>query len=395
MMQAQLALEAESRAIGAAKYRSQRAAPWRTAVDPQVDEASLPPGRRLLREALKPTAEAICAFLESAGAGKAGRKHTSAPLLAGVEPEAAAYLTLRCAIQAGVQSLRLQRASLMIADAMLGHLRAVRFEHANPAGAAGLQRTLQGRSRISRKRQQAIADIHRASGVDLIWSNSERLQVGSKLLELAAAATGLFEIVLIEEGTGKRRRKRYEVRLTHVAQDWLERQHARCELLDPLPMPMVVQPRPWTTPTDGGYLDPPFGNRLIRTRNQPYLEELDNLDLGCTYEAVNAIQSVRWRVNCRVLAVMRQAWEGGGQLGGLPQRDDDPLPPKPLDFETSEQAQLDWKAKASVVHRENARRLSKRMTAMQKMWVAEKLAEFPAIYFPHSLDARGRVYPIP
>lgn len=395
LLDAQLALEAESRAIGAARYRKQRAAPWQAAVDADVDEASLPPGRRLLRQALQPTAAAIREFMGSTGSGKAGRKHTAVKLILNVEPEAAAYLTLRCAIQCGVQSLRLQRTSLMIADALLGHIRAQRFEEVNPSGATGLQRALKGRQRISSKRQQAIAEIHRSSGVELTWSNQERLLVGSKLLELAVEATGLVDIVLLEEGSGKQRRKSYEVRLTTTAHDWLERQHARCELLDPLPMPMVVQPRPWTSPTNGGYLDPPHGNRLIRTRNRPYLEELKNVELGGVYAAVNMIQSVRWRVNRQLLAVMREAWEGGGRLGGLPQRDDDPLPPKPLDFETNEQVQLNWKRQASDVHQANARRLSKRMTAMQKMWVAEKLASFPAIYFPHSLDSRGRVYPIP
>ncbi|HEX8579110.1 MAG TPA: DNA-directed RNA polymerase [Allosphingosinicella sp.] len=327
--------------------------------------------------------------------GRAGRKHTAAPLLLGIEPEAAAYLTLRCAIQSAVQSERLQRASLRIADAIVGHLRAIRFEEANPKGAAGLQRSLQGRQKISAKRQRAMNDIYRSSGVDVDWAQDQRLLVGTKLLELATDATGLFRLELIEEGAGRKRRKRYEVRLTEVAHDWLERQHARCELLDPLPLPMVVPPVPWRSPTEGGYLEPPVGNRFVRSENRPYLEELANADLSSVYAAVNAIQSVPWRVNHRLLQVLREAWKGGAGLGSLPPRDDAPLPSKPADLDFNEEAQARWKAAASATYAENERQRGKRLVTLQKMWVAEKLAHFPAIYFPHNIDFRGRVYPIP
>lgn len=72
LLEAQQGLEDESRAIGQARYRNKSKSPWIDLFGPDVDEGSLPPGRALIRKALKPTAEAIAAFLTSGAHGKAG-----------------------------------------------------------------------------------------------------------------------------------------------------------------------------------------------------------------------------------------------------------------------------------------------------------------------------------
>lgn len=68
----QLALEAESRALGAARYRKQRSAPWSDLFGPNVDEGQLPPGRKILRKFLQATSEEIADFLRASETGKAG-----------------------------------------------------------------------------------------------------------------------------------------------------------------------------------------------------------------------------------------------------------------------------------------------------------------------------------
>src|SRR3546814_10841093 len=92
---------------------------------------------------------------------------------------------------------------------------------------------------------------------------------------------------------------------------------------------------------------------------------------------------------------MEKVWDGGGSLGGLPQRNDESLPPKPLDIDTNEEAKLCWKKAAAEVYTRNADRVSARMALHQGLWVARKFAPEDAVYFPHELDFRGRVYPIP
>jgi hypothetical protein len=51
-------------------------------------------------------------------------------------------------------------------------------------------------------------------------------------------------------------------------------------------------------------------------------------------------------------------------------------------------------AQGREVHEQNAQLFSQRLAVQQRLWVAEKFADEPAIWFPHALDFRGRVYPI-
>ncbi|WP_022684167.1 DNA-directed RNA polymerase [Sphingobium bisphenolivorans] len=397
LMEVQRDLEAESRAIGRASYRGKRNAPWVDVFGPGVDEASLPPGRAMLRRALKPTADAISVFLDAGKAGRAGRRHVAFELLAPYQPDARAlaFLTLRCALQAGIQEHRVQKAAQMVARAIMDHIQATEFERVNPEGAAGIQRSLAGRKIVSAKRQRAIAAIHEAEGVALSWSPKQQVNLGLKLIELAAVATGLFELIMVQTTVGKAIRRERNLRVTEIASHWLERQHERSELLDPLPMPMVVSPRPWTTPTDGGYLQPPIGTRLVRSRSRPYREELANIDMTTVYRAVNAIQETRWRINRRVLDVVTQLDADGGSLAGLPSRDGESVPNRPAEADENPEVLARWGLESAKVHERNAAARSKRLTIAQQLWVARKLADFPAIYFPHELDFRGRVYPVP
>jgi DNA-directed RNA polymerase len=116
----------------------------------------------------------------------------------------------------------------------------------------------------------------------------------------------------------------YSLRPTEALQDWFDKQHARCSLLDPINMPMVVRPRRWRSPTYGGYLTPRHGNRFIKQRNHAYHDEVRNMDLSRVYDSVNHIQDSPWAINTRVLEVMEKVWQDGTSLGGLPQREDDP-----------------------------------------------------------------------
>ena len=48
--------------------------------------------------------------------------------------------------------------------------------------------------------------------------------------------------------------ERQLVQMCPELEDWIIHQHARCEVMSPILMPMVCPPKPWTGPLDGGYL---------------------------------------------------------------------------------------------------------------------------------------------
>ena len=68
--------------------------------------------------------------------------------------------------------------------------------------------------------------------------------------------------------------------------------------LRPVYEPMVVRPKNWTTPYDGGYLSSDIKPlRLVKRGSKAYFETLEKADMPVVYEAVNAIQNTAWQIN--------------------------------------------------------------------------------------------------
>jgi len=382
-------LEDEGRALGASRYHN-RKLPWRVEAGTADEEANLPPGQHLLKACVLPTAEAIEGFLKEACDRKAGRLHSSVDFLLLTDPREVAYLTARVVINHCVAQSMLQNVAINVADAVIENLEMNAFKEQNRKGYKGYLKAQEARG-YSRQRKSAVKKMFESEGVARHVGKTERVTIGTKCIELLIEATGLFEMEKIRRANGYA----YTIAPTGALQDWLDKQHARCALLAPMNLPMIVRPKRWRTPSYGGYLTPRHGNRFIKQRNRAYHDEVRNADLGKVYDSVNHIQDSPWRINSRVLAVMEQVWNDGTSLGGLPQRNDDPIPAKPVDIDTNEEAKVKWKKAAAEVHARNAERLSSRLAVHQGLWVARRFAEEASVYYPHELDFRGRVYPIP
>lgn len=388
LIRRQLELEDESRALGAARYRS-RKLPWKIEAGTVEEEANLPPGRMLVKACVEPVADAIRALLAEACNGKAGRRHDVVPFLLLLEPEEAAYLAVRVTVNLAIAQSTLQTVAIRIADAMIESLEFRAFREQNRSGYRGYIKAQEKRG-YSRQRRAAVQKLFVAEGVRREVSTATKTQIGLKMVELVIEATGLFT----KEGFKHKRGTMYRLQPTETLQGWLDQQHDRCSSMDPIHLPMLVRPRRWRSPTYGGYLSPRAGNRFVKQRNKPYHEELRGVDIDAVYEAVNHIQDTPWRINREVLEVMQAAWSDGTSLGGLPQRNDDPVPAKPHDIDTNDEARAEWKRAAASVYAKNAERISARMALMQGLWTARRFVDEERIYFPHELDFRGRVYPI-
>jgi DNA-directed RNA polymerase len=365
--------------------------PWRDSAAAGVEEeANLPPGQTLLRQAVEPTAAAIREFVEKANAGGAGRRHSAVKWLELASPEEVAYLTARTVLNYSAFQATLQAAALNAAQAIIDHVDMVTFAGKHPTRYYGLVK----KSRFSRGTARRVEIVRKMLETDesrTAISRKEKLHLGMAAIELLIDATGLFTL----EQRG--RMGTYTVRPTEALRKWLTEQHARSALMQPMSLPMVVRPRRWRSLKTGGYLRPTYRRGLVRagTGMGGALSALAEADLSLVYEAVNHIQETPWRINRRVLDVMREVWDGGGNLGGLPPRDDYPLPPKPDDMDADEEAKKAWKRAATEVYDANAKLFQERLEVNQRLWVAEKFADEAAIWFPHALDFRGRAYPIP
>lgn len=172
--------------------------------------------------------------------------------------------------------------------------------------------------------------------------------------------------------------------------DVIENGMVRRALMRPRYQPMLVQPYPWQPGTQGGYVKirTPFISKPTRTQKEAHARG----DLSTVYACLTAVHSTPWRINSRVLAVQKQVWwSGGGELG-IPRRDKIELPP-PVDS-TDEAIIRMAKRERARIYDQNIADKSIRKEWLMRLDVAERF-EAQSMWFPHQLDFRGRVYPIP
>jgi DNA-directed RNA polymerase len=119
------------------------------------------------------------------------------------------------------------------------------------------------------------------------------------------------------------------------------------------------------------------------------------------YQAINHIQKTPWQVNTFTLSVLQMLDDNGNAVAGLTSAEDEPLPPRVIpegikkeDMTSAQIAEFKlWKQRSTKVYEENIRLRSKRLMTMRIRSMAEQFSVYSAIYFPHTADFRGRLYP--
>jgi len=229
------------------------------------------------------------------------------------------------------------------------------------------------------------------------WDLKTKVRVGMLLTDIYVRG-GVFEKVdvIIKRGTTS------FLKLTPQALVELAAMTERmAEFVRPEFRPMLDVPAPWTSPTDGGYnrIDAP----LMKKQKGSDIKRLASTEMPTVYKAVNAIQSTPWAINEDVLVVIEELQRLGTQIEGLPEissatepvrPDEIPLPGQELDDEQQvllRKYQLERRAWFDA----EGRRKSQAIQAIQAIQVAKDNRGVDAIYFPHHLDFRGRIYPIP
>lgn len=394
MIERQEQLEKEAIELGAERYRKARPMPWRGEDQPSVEaEADLPPGRALLKQIVETVGAHVEDVKEAASKGAAGRGHKALPFLHLMQPEQLAYITCRHAVNSLTMHVSLANLSRQVAESLRDHLNYDAIKKDQPAFFKSLMKANAKAGNYGKtwrtKIRRAMKSVEHLLTT---WSVADTINIGTKCLEmLADACPDLF--VIEREPNPKTARQELVLKPTAKLTEWLEKQHARCEMLNPIHMPMIVEPKPWTSPFSGGYLTGRIP--LVKGASRAELEDLVGKIDPVFYDSLNATQSTAWQINKGILEIARTVWDSGSSLGDLPRRDNIPLPPRPDDIDTNQQALADWKRKAAAVYEENGRMKSKRIAMSQVLWVAEKFQDENAIYYPHNVDFRGRVYPLP
>jgi DNA-directed RNA polymerase len=171
--------------------------------------------------------------------------------------------------------------------------------------------------------------------------------------------------------------------------DLLRRSHVNSAGLGLKTLPMVTPPKDWSQVNRGAYLT----QRQLVMRTHGHRSQLDVLkpaDLGKVYEGLNCLNSVKWQINTKILDTIKHYWEEGNGFGEIPSLRDAEIPLRP---DANESQQLFFKRRSRLIV--NNRNLhSLRMSCKYRIEVAEMFRE-RFFYLPHSLDFRGRAYPLP
>lgn len=349
--------------------------------------------RYALDAAIGPLSDAISAFRSEAQSGRAGRKHTAVRAVAGMEDAVVAFITVKLTLDGIVKGQDLTPLAIRIGGALEMEQRIAAYRAKKPGHVAVVQKDLDNRTRHAGHRQKVFSHVLADDGWRA-WPTRDKLAIGVKLVELLATSTGLLEIV---QDTAGRNRVRAVVAPTQRFKDWLATLDMQAEVLAPEFMPCVIPPKDWDALEGCGYHTDAFAYplTLVKTRSKLHLRALTKADLSQVYSAVNAIQRTPWAVNARVLEVAEALTRTGQGHAGLPPMEDEALPPKPHDIDTNEEARTAWKRAAAPVYERNHALSSRRVQTLKTLHVAKEFTPYDAIYFPHQLDFRGRVYAVP
>jgi DNA-directed RNA polymerase len=407
-LERQIELEAEMQGRGKDSFRR---AVLKAKESGREDSTSY--GNQLIAHAIEPVAKGIAAFLEEANNGKPGKKHAAVKYLRQLDPRITAFLSLKCALRYISREAMLQFVAVAIGAKIEDEINYTKFEEENAALFKKMQKHVNKSNHDSYKHRVMTYAMNKYAIKTDGWTNTDRLHVGQKCIDIIIATTGYFEVVSLNVGKriktakGSRSTTVYKLTATKKVLDWIEKKCARSELLFPECLPCIIPPKPWTGPMSGGYHTNHIPQRpLIKTRHASYIEELTNRvdEMSVVYEAVNAMQNTAFRINTKVFEVMDKVWENGGEIGKLPVREDLPLPPCPkcgapieearnhICFEHDKETHNNWKHLARNVHEQNAKMTSQRLQLVKTLTIADKFKDEEEIYFPYQMDFRGRVY---
>jgi DNA-directed RNA polymerase len=384
----QLTLEEDMSGLGIARYREQV-----NRSRDNKDESSTKVGARLLQQALAKMTGVVQAFLESANSGRPGKRHVAVKFLADIEPEVVAFITAKSLLDSVSQRRNAQSTARALGGAIEEEVWFRAFAKQKPSlwntiVSAMTTEAVPSNLRQSRLKRTAVKyEVNHTR-----WTLEERHHVGMKCLDMFIEATGWFEIVKVSNGKNN---TLLMVKATEETLAWINSENSRCEALTPVFLPMIIPPRDWTSPTDGGYLTPSLNRQpMVKTMNRAFMEELKHHEMPEVYRAVNTLQRTAWQINTDMLQVIQELFNQQSTLGKLPSVHEEEMPPFPVNKEDKDAVQK-WRRIAASLHEGNTKRRSKRIACAKAIWVAEKFGKEEAIYFPYYCDFRGRVYARP
>lgn len=355
--------------------------------------------RRLSDRAIDRMIEAIQDFIDKASKGTPGRKHSMVPYITRLDPDLIAYLTTQTILDRISQPQMLSATATAVGQRLEDEVNSMKYQEEAPGS---FTRAMEASKTSSKTRHKWVILRNSAykSNVQLEeWPNRDKVQIGLKLIDMFREVTGLITVENVRKG----RHCVWQIEANEETIRWLEDEDERLEMLMPVRLPTVVPPKPWNKVAGGGYWSAlPSSTRLIRTWRNSYLKDIEDRDMPVVYAAVNALQDTPWEINKPIFEVMEAAYAKSWDIDGMPPSDDIELPgllpfhdkPKEAWTEAEVEEDREWRTKRRKIHEMNTLMRSRRLRFLSTIRVAREFLDDPEFYFPHSLDWRGRAYPM-
>ena len=357
-------------------------------------------GILLMKKLVVPLSRAIDIFIRE-DVDKPGRGKITVPLLAMLESDVIAFISLRCLMDGISAGQKLVAVSHSVGQALSDQVRFNIWRTTDRKYFKGLVDKIGKTSASRHYRRYGL--IRRAStniGDEVpVWTSVERTQVGQCVIDLIIKSTGLVKLGSVK-AVGKKYSS-YSLVPTQATLDFIQETIEKGQMLSPSYLPMVVAPKRWTDIRNGGYLSHRVPFLKTSFKNHGNLISYHRMEME--YKTTNSLQETQWVVNKQVLEQMSMAWDEGQLIGDIPDRKELPVPPSPVpknlkksEFSESQKELFKaWKGKATIVYHENIRRKSRILQFMRTLQIAERFKKYEQIYFPYQADFRGRKYTIP
>ena len=386
MLNRQKLLEVEMVALGVKRYRKEN-----SEAKKGKHEATTPAGIQFIRKSCSKVSNAIDTLHKEMVSGKPIKYNVDAvKRLAELPSDVISFLALKGCINHLSTPVKLVKVALEVGGFIEDEARFRNFRETNPALFAVVSRDLAKRTTNYRKQKRVLA--HSSIKAEVVWENwlpGNKVRLGQLLVELVCDATGIFEI---RKQTSQHQSKKtvFWLEATEASLKWIDGKNSVCELLSPVKLPCIISPRKWTSVYTGGYYQYTNMN-LVKSNDDTYMQQLDSSNLKEVFHAVNTVQETGWRVNAKVFEVMDRLFDSQASCSVIPEFGERHME-RPYPKHGTKEEIIEWKREATLMYSDNQRRKTKRIQFSQLMWMARKFKDEKAIYFPHTLDFRGRLY---
>jgi DNA-directed RNA polymerase len=164
-------------------------------------------------------------------------------------------------------------------------------------------------------------------------------------------------------------------------------------------LPMLIEPKPWKAFDEGGYYT--AREFAVRTKigdnaQTAYAHSaIEHGDMDKVLAGLDVLGKVPWAINRDVYRVAAEAWNTGEGIGKLVPESNPLTRPEDLAADATPADRAQWLKQMKTYENATSGFHSQRCFQNFQLEVARAFMKEKHIYFPHSVDFRGRAYPVP